>query len=325
MLHRWAPARAPRRRPATPPPRLARVLAPLALLVFALAGPARGQDRAEAAPAFGDAAIDLLAAVNAERIRSALAPLELSPALSEVAAGRAADAAATGSLDSAPSAARDITRRMRRAGYPPYAWRQRLVQGPGDAAAVVRQWRASDPDGFEEVVLGDFQGFGAARVEGSDAPIWSLLFALPRIAWERRQAEPLGDVDAVRAGVLAAVNAERRAAGLAPLRTEARLHVVAAGHAEDMARRGFFDHLSPEGATPMDRVRQGGYAPHRVAENLAKGLFDPAEVVRRWMLSPGHRRNILDPAVREVGIAVVAREEGQEVLPLWVLVLAAPA
>jgi hypothetical protein len=29
--------------------------------------------------------------------------------------------------------------------------------------------------------------------------------------------------------------------------------------------------------------------------------------------------------VREVGIAVVAREEGQEVLPLWVLVLAAPA
>jgi uncharacterized protein YkwD len=267
----------------------------------------------------------MLAAVNAERIRSALPPLELSSALSEVAARRAEGAAASGSLDGAPGAPHEITRQMRRGGYPPYAWRQRLVQGPRDAGAVVRQWRESDPDGFEEVALGDFQGFGAARVEGGDAPIWSLLFALPRIAWERRQAEPLGDVDAVRAGVLAAVNAERRAAGLAPLRTEARLHVVAAGHAEDMARRGFFDHLSPEGVTPMERVRQGGYAPHRVAENLAKGLFEPAEVVRRWMLSPGHRRNILDPAVREVGIAVVAREEGQEVLPVWVLVLAAPA
>jgi uncharacterized protein YkwD len=129
----------------------------------------------------------------------------------------------------------------------------------------------------------------------------------------------------VREALLAAVNAERHAAGLRPLRSEPRLHQVAAGHALDMARRGYYDHLTPEGVTPMTRVRSGGYPPHRVAENLAKGLFEPAEVVRRWMLSPGHRRNLLDPHVREVGIAVVSTEEGPEVLPLWVLVLASPA
>ena len=299
----------------------------LALLLLALSLPARALAQLRDGAAGGgadDASGELLAAVNQERAAAARPALALSPALAEVAARRALDALASGTLDAPATAAYDVTRAMRRAGYPPYAWRQRLVQGPRDAAAVLRQWRESDPDGFEEVVLGDFQGFGAARIEDGEAPIWSLLFALPRISWERRQAEPLADVEAVRQGVLAAVNAERRAAGLPPLRTETRLHVVAAGHAQDMARRGYFDHTSPEGVTPLERVRQGGYAPHRVAENLAKGLFEPAEVVRRWMLSSGHRRNILDPHVREVGIAVVAREEGQEVLPLWVLVLAAP-
>jgi uncharacterized protein YkwD len=195
--------------------------------------------------------------------------------------------------------------------------------GPRDAAALLRQWHDSDPDGFEEVVLGDLESLAAARVDGGPAPLWSLLFALPRITWERRQAAPLHDLAAVREELLAAANDERRRSGLRPLTMEARLHVAATDHALDMARRHFFDHLTPEGLTPMARVRKSGYAPHRVAENLAKGLFSPAEVVERWMLSPGHRRNLLDPVVREVGIAIVSHEEAGHVQPLWVMLLAA--
>jgi uncharacterized protein YkwD len=316
----------PQQRAGCPAPRrLPGVAVALGIVLAGAAAPAAPQPGTDPSVLVADVTAELLAAVNEARTGVALQPLSASEPLATVAGRRAATAAASGSLDGSTREAQELSRELRRAGYPPYAWRQRLVQGPRDAAALLRHWRESDPDGFEEVVLGDFEGFGAARIDEGGAPVWSLLFALPRLTWERRQAEPLDDLAAVREGVLSAVNAERRAAGLRALRSEPRLELVAAGHALDMARRGFFDHQSPEGLTPMARVRNGGYAPQRVAENLAKGLFDPAEVVRRWMLSPGHRRNILDPVVREVGIAVVRSERGEEVLPVWVLVLAAPA
>lgn len=79
------------------------------------------------------------------------------------------------------------------------------------------------------------------------------------------------------------------------------------------------------GGEPGLRARRAGYPPRgRVAENLAKGLFTPDEVLGRWMNSPGHRRNLLLPEADDVGfgIAVGRREDGVDVL--WVQLLAIP-
>jgi len=272
----------------------------------------------------GDPVEELRTMLNDLRIEAGLAILAAEPALSQVASQRAADVAASGDLDATSDTVMALSRDMRRAGYPPYAWRQRLVQGPRDAASLLRQWRESDPDGFADVALGDFESFGAGLAPGVQPPLWCLLVALPRITWERREAAPLDDLEAMRAAVLAEVNRERAAAGLRPVALDARLDRAAQLHATDMLSRRFYDHETPEGHGLASRVIEAGYRYRWAAENIAKGVFEPAEVVRRWMLSTGHRRNILDPHPVHVGVGVVRGEEGGRVTALWVLDFAAP-
>jgi uncharacterized protein YkwD len=306
---------------------LATAVIALALAHATAAPPGASPPPAAAAvvvPFDGDPAEELLGLINDARRGAGLASLVAEPALSLVAARRAGDAAASGDLDGTADTVMALGRELRRAGYPPYAWRQRLVQGPRDPAALLRQWRESDPDGFAEVALGDFESFGAAVAPGSEPPLWSLFVALPRITWERREAAPLDDLVAMRQAVLAAVNRERSAAGLHPLALDDRLDAAAQAHAADMVARRYYDHVTPDGRSLGERMGDAGYRFRWVAENIAKGVFAPDEVVRRWMLSSGHRHNILDPHPRHVGIGVVRGEEHGQVTALWVLDLGSP-
>lgn len=85
--------------------------------------------------------------------------------------------------------------------------------------------------------------------------------------------------------------------GLQPLAWDPLLCRMARMHSEDMAQRGYFAHETPEGLEPKDRGRALGILHFRVlAENIAynKGFADPGTfAVERWMLSGGHRANIL--------------------------------
>jgi uncharacterized protein YkwD len=64
-----------------------------------------------------------------------------------------------------------------------------------------------------------------------------------------------------------------------------------------MARQGYFSHETLEGLQVKDRARASGVPRFRViGENIAynKGYEDPGGfAVERWMISPGHRANIL--------------------------------
>jgi uncharacterized protein YkwD len=80
------------------------------------------------------------------------------------------------------------------------------------------------------------------------------------------------------------------------------LTVAAERHAADMARRNYLSHTSRSGATPWRRISWTGYRAVRAAENIAAGYGSPEDVVRGWLESPSHRRNILDCNLREVGV-----------------------
>jgi len=41
------------------------------------------------------------------------------------------------------------------------------------------------------------------------------------------------------------------------------------------------------------------------AENLSRAAASPPAVVDAWMDSPGHRSNLLDPALTEIGVGCV--------------------
>ncbi|MCO5167914.1 MAG: CAP domain-containing protein [Planctomycetes bacterium] len=105
--------------------------------------------------------------------------------------------------------------------------------------------------------------------------------------------------------VLSLVNQERAAAGLAPLQADAQAERAAKAHVEDMAGRRYFDHVSPEGWTPSDRMRMTKGTGYRmVGENIAVGQRSAQAVMNAWMASPGHRANILDARYTHLGVGV---------------------
>jgi uncharacterized protein YkwD len=85
--------------------------------------------------------------------------------------------------------------------------------------------------------------------------------------------------------------------GLTRLAWDGELCRMARAHSEDMARQGYFSHETLEGLQLKDRARATGIPHFRViGENIAynKGYQDPGGfAVERWMISPGHRANIL--------------------------------
>ncbi|WP_208641500.1 CAP domain-containing protein [Micromonospora arborensis] len=98
-------------------------------------------------------------------------------------------------------------------------------------------------------------------------------------------------------------NQARAKAGVPPLKINELLRQAARSHSTDMARRGFFSHIDPDGATPFDRMRSHGYA-QPGAENLAMGQSRPHEVIHAWLNSPGHRANLLNPEFSVIGVGL---------------------
>lgn len=114
--------------------------------------------------------------------------------------------------------------------------------------------------------------------------------------------------------VLRLINAERAQGGVcggrafppsSPLNHQAQLHKAARAHGIAMSRRGFFDHVGPDGDTPRERINNTGYQGRMWGENIAAGQRSPRSVVRAWMESPGHCQNILNPTFKEIGISFI--------------------
>jgi uncharacterized protein YkwD len=104
------------------------------------------------------------------------------------------------------------------------------------------------------------------------------------------------------------VNDARTQAGLPRLRENATLTRVAMAYSQRMAREGFYGHMDPQGKGVSERIAAAGYLAQASAENIARGQADPASVVEGWLKSPGHRANIMNPELREIGAgyAVIA-------------------
>lgn len=110
------------------------------------------------------------------------------------------------------------------------------------------------------------------------------------------------------------VNLERAKAGCSPLRVDARVQAAAQAHADDMAARDYYEHISPEGGHANDRMVKAGYPAAKWGENLHRGPTDPAVAMRDWMASPAHRQNIVDCEFEDFGVGVNLSANG----PWWV-------
>jgi uncharacterized protein YkwD len=115
---------------------------------------------------------------------------------------------------------------------------------------------------------------------------------------------PAAAENPVEGDVVTRVNDARRREGLAALMVDPELVTIARRYSCDMAKRGFFDHTSPDGETMGDRMRKAGKRYRSVGENIARiESRDPAErAVAGWLKSPGHRENMLGREFTHTGV-----------------------
>lgn len=127
-------------------------------------------------------------------------------------------------------------------------------------------------------------------------------------------------LDQLRQRALELVNASRSDAGLSALSLGPVLNEAAQGHADDMAERDYYAHVTPDGVTPAERYRAAGGGRWLLSgENIARctGCPAPADIARveafhaGWMQSPGHRENILKEGFDRLGFGI--RAEGNEI------------
>jgi uncharacterized protein YkwD len=146
------------------------------------------------------------------------------------------------------------------------------------------------------------------------AALAAALFAAPA------SGQPCSDGDVVptsanmpqaRHATLCLLNQERRNHGLRRVRPNSKLRSAAQAYSWAMVRNDFFGHVSPSGSTLVGRVRDTAYLASArgwaLGENIAWGsgpLGTPRQIMRAWMQSAGHRRNILTRRFTDVGIGI---------------------
>lgn len=109
--------------------------------------------------------------------------------------------------------------------------------------------------------------------------------------------------DGEEADLLRRLNDYRGRNGLSPLTLSSTLMAAAAWKSADLGANSYFAH-DDLGRSWLQRLRDCGYAATvNVAENLAAGNADGASTFQQWQSSSGHNANMLNPAMRAVGVA----------------------
>jgi uncharacterized protein YkwD len=88
-----------------------------------------------------------------------------------------------------------------------------------------------------------------------------------------------------------------------PLAMNSALRCAAREHSLDMVARDYFDHVSPDGDDPGDRIIAGaGFVGRGWGENIAGGSATPEGTMQQWLDSPGHCENIMRASFRFLGV-----------------------
>ena len=112
-------------------------------------------------------------------------------------------------------------------------------------------------------------------------------------SWSPVDADPLAYAQAL----VADTNTARATAGIPPLGVSECARAAAAGRAQVLTGDHELAHASL--VPVMTACKPSGSA----AENLSRAAAEPQAVVDAWLASPGHRANLLDPTLTELGVA----------------------
>jgi uncharacterized protein YkwD len=104
----------------------------------------------------------------------------------------------------------------------------------------------------------------------------------------------------MRAAVVCLINQQRTKRHLPALHPRRSLDRSAQRWTNAMVASRRFTH----GGNFAARITAAGFNSSAAGENIATGFATPHDVVRAWMASTGHCRNILDPTFADVGTGI---------------------
>jgi uncharacterized protein YkwD len=132
-----------------------------------------------------------------------------------------------------------------------------------------------------------------------------------------------GSSAAVAAEIVALTNDARAKNGRPRFVTSTKLMEAARIHAQQMAQYQRQEHTISGAPYPtlQSRLEAVGYSYSSVAENIAWNHPDARSTVNGWMSSSGHRANILDAQLIEMGAAMARSSRGEE---YWIQVFGRP-
>jgi hypothetical protein len=104
--------------------------------------------------------------------------------------------------------------------------------------------------------------------------------------------------------LLQETNIQRSDNGQPALSLNSKLSQAAQAKANDMAKRDYWSHTTPDGEQPWQFITAAGYDYTSAAENLAYGFDSSNGTVSGWMNSAGHRANLLNNTYSDVGFGI---------------------
>lgn len=260
----------------------------------------------------------LLTSINADRQTMGLANYVLNHELSLAAQMQADDMRINGYLDFVSPQGKGVKDFVAQAGYTAHTLAQNIIQTNADATAIVNVWKNEAGISYANVLHMEYEHLGVGMTTIDGTQVYTVVFALPFDSFFTKHSAGLADLDSVRADMLAQVNAKRLAVGAPALTMNHLLNLAAQGHADDMFHRSYYSHESPEGSNVFARISLTGFQPQLASENIAKNQLSVDEVMTSWMESEGHRVNILDARVTDVGFGLSYGKTKDGYAVLWV-------
>jgi uncharacterized protein YkwD len=132
------------------------------------------------------------------------------------------------------------------------------------------------------------------------------------VAADEPKAPPKLELTDEEKAILELTNKARAAEKLPPLKPNAALFQAARSHSENMAKQDKLEHLL-DGKRVSDRATAAGYDWMEIAENVAVADdATPKDIVDGWLKSEGHRKNLLNPNFKEIGLGVAKNAKGEK-------------
>lgn len=172
---------------------------------------------------------------------------------------------------------------------------QNLAVREGSAADIVNSW-INNNDKKKIINNPDITHFALSKANFNNATYWySLFISIPKV-----DNEKLG---IYRQEVINLVNQERAKNNLKPLAKLNKLEEAAIIRAKEQHEKE--GHVRPNNTSCFTVIKDVDFKldkTYMLGENVASGQFTPEEVVKNWMNSESHRKNILNPDFNYIGV-----------------------